>query len=185
MENKESEKFVKSSVRWTPALKRKALVIALEAERTAERLDAGVEKKFGTGEAFDEKGQPVCAFGCVLSAAHCLPEEVQRVMKMPKEELKKLIEEDEELYAIENNVEAFAKSLGLNEEDVEYGKTETVTGESGYPYSSTPPSTLRLTCDRVGEANDDTKSGWERRRKKIAKALRNFSKALLQDSGLL
>ena len=73
--------FNKSSIKWNSSLRKKAVAIAMEAERTAVRLEAGVEQKFGTGEAFDKTGKPVCAFGCILSAAKCVPEEIANIQK--------------------------------------------------------------------------------------------------------
>lgn len=161
------QNFTKTDIKWTANLKRKAVKIALEAERTAVRLDAGIEKKFGTGEAFDTKGQPVCAFGCVLAAAKCVPPSIEKCQKLTLAEIEKLIDDDNEeaeYFAIIGNREALAETLDVS---VTYG------------------SNLAEACDGVQEANDSTKSGWERRRGKIAKALRAFSTALLTDAGLL
>lgn len=166
--------FKRSNIKWDKERIKKAVLIAMEAERTAIRLSAGIEQKFGTGDAFDEYGKPVCAFGCVLAAAKCVPPKVAKAQLMSKRELNKLVEVDgDENFTVTANTAALADTLGVVESSLRY---------SGEEYSY---STLYTACGDVSDSNDDTKPSWERRRGRIAKALRNFSLALLQDAGVL
>jgi len=158
--------FTKSGIRWTLVRRSKARSIIKEALATAKRLEEGTQQRFGVRKAFDKNGKPVCAFGCVLAASYVCDE------TMVKNFLKKSEEKKEEgihfidQFPLEGNVGAFAFSLNVRDEDIY-------------------PSDIEDALSMIEYANDKTKDSWERRRKKIANALRHFAEVLKKDAGLV